>query len=86
MVTATNKVVTTVKMVEVEETSNVVSLTLTEEEAAVIMQVIGNIVGGGKYRKISDNIYHTLAKLEIKHNVPELQRATAFHGEYNFTK
>ena len=86
MATATKESKTTVKMVEVKETTNIVNLVLTEEEAAVMMKVIGNIQGGGKYRDIADHIYESLYEVVqgSRNYVPNLQRTTAFEGEYTY--
>jgi len=86
MATATKESKTIVKIVEVKETTNIVNLVLTEEEAEVVLKVIGNIQGCGKYRAIADHIYESLYEVVqgSRNDVPHLQRTTAFEGEYTY--
>lgn len=53
------------KIKEVEKTERRFVLELNEYEAGVLYSITGNISGGGKARKVVDDIYYHLAGMKV---------------------
>ncbi len=61
---ATAVVKTETKTIETEVSEKVVKLELTEEEAKLLRELTGSVMGSAKtYRKIADRIYFALSGL-----------------------